>query len=134
MYKWKSRYGESLVGLEGFYLNSAGKNDGPISLNLIFSRGIVGIRLSSSGEGVVASDSPRIETDLGEHGIIGKRDISEVLDIGSLLGGVLVSCESLMSKSFGDELGLRLQLTSGSLFILNLGDEMFVGAKMPDVD
>jgi hypothetical protein len=131
MYEWKSRYGESLIDVEGFYLSKKAGANNPINLNLIFSGEVVGITLSRNGEGVVARSTPCQEVDLGEYGQIAKRKIP---GIDSLVGGVLESCEAVTSRAYGDELGLRIQFSNGSLFILNVGDEMLVGQRMPEIE
>lgn len=134
MFKWKSRYGEFLTGIEGFYLDKKSCVTNPINLNLVFSGGIIGIGLNGNGEGVSVSSHPCKEVDLGEYGKVTKRNISDVGDFGSLIGGFLESCGMVVSKAHGDELGLQIVLNTGRLFILNVGDEMFVGRHMPEIE
>ncbi len=71
---------------------------------------------------------------MAEYGRIVKRKVSDTSRFASLLGGPLQSWSPVRSRSYGDELGVVLKLSAGEIFVLNIGDEMFLGSEMPDIE
>lgn len=128
----KISHGEALKDIEAFYLGPDVARR-PLYINLVFSKGAIGVGLTPHGEGVIFS-APFAEVEMGEYGRIVKRKVSGTHEFASLLGGSLRSWSPVRSGSCGDELGVVLKFSVGEIFVLNIGDEMFLGSEMPDIE
>lgn len=124
--------GEALQEIEAYYLGPDVASR-PLYINLVFSGEAIGVGLAPHGEGVIMT-APFSEVDMAEYGRIVKRKVSDTSRFASLLGGPLQSWSPVRSRSYGDELGVVLKLSAGEIFVLNIGDEMFLGSEMPDIE